>query len=248
MTFDHFSTAMLFLPDVYIDFLNIGKERATAAPVSPTNTNIAVDAGDGEEKPVAYFIGKLLWEKGLDRLLRLQYFYKEITGEFFPIDIVGDGPDKTEIEATYLGLDVTSIRKTLANANNDDTGSTTKFSWGAMTEQLGSVLEVPTALQVQTGKIPGQFHGRQDHGQFCSDYKVIVNPSVTEVLCTTTAEALAMGKFAIIPKHPSNDFFLQFPNCRKFLRQCHPAVLASTSPNRQFSPHFLLLQLPIKIR
>ena len=172
----------------------------------------------GDEKPVAYFIGKLLWEKGLDRLLRLQYFFKEITGEFFPIDIVGDGPDRTEIEATYLGLDVRSIRKVLASSDE------AKFSWGAVTDQLGSVLEVPKLLQLETGKIPGQFHGRKDHANFCGDYKVIVNPSVTEVLCTTTAEALAMGKFALIPKHPSNAFFLQFPNCRTY---CYLVVMAA---------------------
>ncbi|KAL6126112.1 hypothetical protein ACLB2K_074163 [Fragaria x ananassa] len=79
-------------------------------------------------------------------------------------------------------------------------------------EDSDQVQKAAKKLELVVRVHPGRDHA--DH-EF-HDYKVFLNPSTTDVVCTTTAEALAMGKIVVCADHPSNEFFKQFPNCRTY--------------------------------
>jgi digalactosyldiacylglycerol synthase len=134
-----------------------------------------------------YFLGKLLWCKGLDKLLELEEEYRRSTGSYFEVDVFGSGPEEAEIQRAF-GQSSTSTGADKAKAS---------YAW-------------------RRRPLPVTFPGRVDHATIGGEYKVFVNPSVTEVLCTSTAEAIARGRFVLVPQHPSNDFFVQFPNCLQY--------------------------------
>lgn len=58
--------------------------------------------------PSIYFIGKMLWAKGLSSLMELVKYAEESAGLQIKVDMYGDGPEKEEAEAKSirLGLDM----------------------------------------------------------------------------------------------------------------------------------------------
>ena len=214
------------------DFLVEGQRRAAALQ----NSTAAIN----NDSTQAYFIGKIIWAKGLDKLLELQDFYRKVTGEYLAIDIFGSGPDLKEIVKAYHGrrsvtaaghrspdtmsLKVDEVEDEVRSDDFEDDladlmldrktrKALSKLSKTAKRQVEAIDFELPRSThEFRKQPIPATFPGRVDHA-LVKEHKIFVNPSLTEVLCTTTAEALAMGKFVIIPLHPSNMWFRQFPNC-----------------------------------
>jgi hypothetical protein len=70
----------------------------------PKNDNSppSLSSIDKKMAPV-YFIGKVIWAKGFDKLLELQEVYRHAKGSYFPIDIYGGGDDMKAVKLSFLG-------------------------------------------------------------------------------------------------------------------------------------------------
>ena len=179
---------------VRVDFINEGRRRAEHLAVK------RIKPLDEQLEGQVYYIGKILWAKGFRQLLELEEFYRDCTGNYFALDVYGSGPDEEDVKRAFLGR--RHRRNRFVGSDNSDL------------DVMLQDFEIPkTWYEWRRQSIPAKFLGSFDHAQLGDRYKVFVNPSISEVLCTTTYEALAMGKYAIIPLHESNKFFARFPNC-----------------------------------
>jgi digalactosyldiacylglycerol synthase len=57
--------------------------------------------GRHHHNTTVYFIGKILWTKGFDKMLEMENYYKQCTGHYFAMDIYGNGPEEKEIQIVY---------------------------------------------------------------------------------------------------------------------------------------------------
>lgn len=236
---------------VRAEFLKEGEKRASMSTKVGVGEASVIPASIGTSKTQpstqVYFVGKLLWAKGLDIMLDLQDYYKQCTGQYFPIDIYGSGPEQDAIKKAFHGR-----RKTVSASANGDaeaaketTGTrrtskkkrarrrmprnplrrvvrTTLSIFGGTREPVAvdesqspdlfpslevlqdsakerlarlkqslDAVELPKTFAelLRREPIPATFPGRVDHAEI-KQHKVFVNPSTSEVLCTTTAEAL----------------------------------------------------------
>ena len=125
----------------------------------------------------------------------------------------GDGAPRFSKGAYFLGKCVWAKGYTelidLLSQNKEKLGGDVSVDCYGTGEDLNDV-----KMEAQKRNLNLEFLGARDHlDESLHEYRVFVNPSMSDVVATTSAEALAMGKWLVCAEHPSNAFFSQFNNC-----------------------------------
>ena len=87
------------------DFLDVAAELRPKLEKPQTMTDPVFSPSS---EPTVYFIGKMLWSKGLGSLMELLKYAEESADLSVKVDMYGGGPDKDQAaaKATSLGLDM----------------------------------------------------------------------------------------------------------------------------------------------
>ena len=132
----------------------------------------------------AYALGKVVWGKGWEELVELMG--KVASEEEEEEEEEEAKEEEGKAKSKFLSVDA--------------------FGDGAALE---AILEA-TAVS----RAPIRFHPKTDHlHPQLLPYRAFVNASTSDVVATTSLEALAMGKWLVCARHPCNDFASSFRNC-----------------------------------
>jgi len=90
------------------------------------------------------------------------------------------------------------------------------FGSGADAEEIQAMVQTLNEERKTDHPVMNMSAGLDHADKHFDQYKVLLNPSTTEMLCTVTAEALALGKRVVLPDHSSNAYFKA-----NFADRCH---------------------------
>ncbi|KAG8457947.1 hypothetical protein KFE25_012013 [Diacronema lutheri] len=231
------------------DFIAIGQRLAQAlrersdalGGVADARARTAADASTGAARDGAlppppppfsrsvYFLGKCLWAKGHRELL-------DLLGAFAEQIAAQPGNDARAAGADATGADGGGARGGGARGGGAHCPiEVDVFGSGPDRAAIGA--EAARLCDRSGGSVRVRLFAGIDHAsEEVQAYKIFVNPCRSDVLCTTTAEALAAGKFAIIEDNPSNAFFkkcanaLFYSTAAQFCAQLEYALSAMPKP------------------
>jgi len=187
----------LFVHGVAENFLKVGENIANKKASGDTKTPFTKGA---------YFIGKAVWAKGYTELLDLMEKHDKTVAAKIDSGSSGGGG----------GEGSSSRKKNDSSKELSNTSSSCSTAAPPLEVDCFGAGDDLESVRAEGAKrsLKLTFHGARDHADTSiQEYKVFINPSTSDVVATTTAEALAMGKWVVCAQHPSNEFFSQFSNC-----------------------------------
>lgn len=85
------------------EFLPTHRDALQTADDVAIGTKSGSRNADATAASPVYFIGKLIWAKGFDKVLELQQCFRNATGTYFAVDVYGSGNDEAAIRRAFFG-------------------------------------------------------------------------------------------------------------------------------------------------